>query len=604
MRFRSQVAYGNSFDVTRSARELTRRGGLVDDESLNAGDILPFSPRSRDWRFAFDHYRTLVGGSHQGGSTHVGTELGAVFLQNLMLSLEDYRDLMDKAWAAGITRALIHGFQSQEPNAPWPGNDHFLGLVSESWTPRFPQWRMWKPLADRWARGTMILERGRPRTDVAIYRDGFVTTAATITGELPEVIDSQFGDLPASLRDVLKEVVAPLGDPRPRPFFDTRGLERAGYSLQYLDPVGVRRGVKGVKARDAVLFPKGPGYRALVVDERWMPAATAEALDRASKAGLRVVFVGDLPNRANSARNAVAEDARVRRATARVRARKRTRVVARQDDVAGALRAIGFRPAAEWADPSPLYTQRRTVGRQDVYYVYNASDEHVRVDASFAGSGGVRELDLWTGEETALGARTSRGRVHVPLALAPGGTTVLRFTGRKERRRLATVDRTPLAGAIRVDDFALHVDEAGPGATIAHDIPRRALGDWRSKPGLLLASGVGTYTASFEAPAGDVVRLSLGRIEGAAQVSINGTLVTPELSPRRALDITTLLKPGRNQLRIVLTTTLKNKALALAPLVALTRPAFAIPGTQPYGLFGPVRLIPFAQARVATLPRR
>src|SRR3954453_23734874 len=49
MRFRSQVAYGNSFDVTRSARELARDGGLVDDESLNAGDIKPVGLGSRDW---------------------------------------------------------------------------------------------------------------------------------------------------------------------------------------------------------------------------------------------------------------------------------------------------------------------------------------------------------------------------------------------------------------------------------------------------------------------------------------------------------------------------------------------------------------------------
>src|SRR5206468_1299047 len=52
MRFRSQVAYGNSFDVTRSARTITRRGGLADDESLNAGDRYPFDLFMRDWHFA------------------------------------------------------------------------------------------------------------------------------------------------------------------------------------------------------------------------------------------------------------------------------------------------------------------------------------------------------------------------------------------------------------------------------------------------------------------------------------------------------------------------------------------------------------------------
>src|SRR4051794_1395788 len=636
MKFRSQVAYGNSFDVTRSARELARDGGLVDDESLNAGDIRPFGIGSRDWHFAFDHYRSIVGGSHQGGSNVVGDELGAVFLDNLMMGLPDYRAMMDKAWAAGVTRPLIHGYQSQSAGASWPGDDHFLGIVTDSWNHRtFPQWAMWRPLADYWGRGALVLQQGAPRTDVAVYRDGFVTTAATIPGEAPETLDAQAGALPEGLRDPLKQAVAQKNPPRPHPFFDTEPLERTGFTIEYLDPVGVRDGE--TKGR-GVLFADGPAYRALVVDEEWMPAATAQALDRASQAGLRVVFVGGLPRRADSARDAASEDAALRAAIARIRRRATTRLVAEQADVPDALLDLGVHPASEWSRSWRLYSQRRQIGDTDLYYLWNAADDPVRLTASFDARGAPQRLDLWTGEITDVAQwRQSGDRVRVPIALAPGETTVLAFRPRRDPRAhvvSTTADDTRARGdqvevegrpgsivgvqfsdgssqdvalpgdvpaARDVSDWSLHVDESGPEGTTPRELPVAALGDWRTKPGLNNASGTGTYTATVNLPASWTgadrgARLQLGRVEGAALASVNGRPVSPELSARRALDVTPFLHAGANTLDVVLTTTLKNKAVSVMPLTVQSRPGVgATPGTQAYGLFGPVSLVPYAR---------
>src|SRR4051794_16262535 len=637
MRFRSQVAYGNSFDVTRSARELARDGGLVDDESLNAGDIKPVGLGSRDWHFAFDHYRSIVGGSHQGGSNVVGDELGAVFLDNLMMSLTDYRAIMDKAWAAGVTRPLVHGYQSQSAGAPWPGDDHFLGIVTDSWNHRtFPQWPMWKPLADYWGRGTLLLQQGKPRTDVAVSRAGFVTTAATIPGEVPEPLAAQAGALPEGLRAPLKQAIAERNPPRPQAFFDSEPLERAGFTMEYLDPVGVREGEANSRG---VLFGDGPGYRALVVDEDWMPAATAQALDRASQNGLRVVFARCVPRRANSARDAAAEDATVRAAIARVRRRATTRLVAKQSDVPDALLDLGVRPASEWSHAARVYSQRRQVGDTDVYSLGNATAKPVRMTASFAARGLPRRLDLWTGAITDVAQwRAGGDRIRVPVALAPGETTVLAFAPRRETRAhvvATTADDVTARGTqvevegkpgstvavqfsdgstqdvalpdvpapLTVSDWSLHVDESGPEGTTPRELPLEALGDWRTKPGLTNASGTGTYAATVTLPdawtgADRGVRLQLGRVEGAALASVNDKPVSPELSSRRAVDVTALLHAGRNTLKVVLTTTLKNKAVSVMPLTLRSRPGVgATPGTQPYGLFGPVTLVPVARGR-------
>jgi hypothetical protein len=99
------------------------------------------------------------------------------------------------------------------------------------------------------------------------------------------------------------------------------------------------------------------------------------------------------------------------------------------------------------------------------------------------------------------------------------------------------------------------------------------------------------------------VRLSLGRVEGAAQVYVNHRLADPEITPRGEIEIGRLLHPGSNIVEVVLTTTLKNRAVSLLPLATLSRPVLAAtPGTQPYGLFGPVRLQPYGRATF-TLPR-
>ena len=133
-----------------------------------------------NWRFAFDHFRSVAGGVHQAGETEIGTELGAMFFRDQQASLELYKALMDKEWAAGITRPIIHGFAYQPPGSAWPGRDQFTGVVAQSWNQtNFPQWAMFRALNDYWARGNHVLTRGHPRTDVAVYRDGFLTSAAT-----------------------------------------------------------------------------------------------------------------------------------------------------------------------------------------------------------------------------------------------------------------------------------------------------------------------------------------------------------------------------------------------------------------------------------------
>jgi hypothetical protein len=626
MRFRTQAAFGAALDPTRSARALAHSGAGADDESLNAGDPAPLG--DSNWRFAFDHFRSVAGGVHQGGGTEIGTELGAMFFRDQQASLELYKALMDKEWAAGITRPIIHGFAYQPPGSAWPGRDQFTGIVAQSWNQaNFPQWSMFRALNDYWARGNHVLKRGRPRTDVAVYRDGFLTSAATYQALGTDLPNYQLE--PATGFGVFAD---PQGGQRvddtaalkPTPLFDGEALERAGYTFEYVDPVGLR----GQTGR--TLFPHGPRYRALVLDTRALPAAAAESIASAAEHGLAVVVVGDPPAAGRSGAHPEAEDARVQSAVARLLKAPRVRRVATQADVAAAL---PIRPAMQPSRPLPVYSQRRS----NTFYLWNAGDRAQRFDASFAVRGTPVQLDLWTGAIRRVATwRTRARRTIVPLTLEPGETRVLRFRrahvrhlratstesavlrGRfaelrdtaggertyRVRRRTRHLRLPQLPAPLTPKAWELHVDGVGPNGPEPHDLKLDALADWRDIDTLSGASGTGTYTTTLDLPARWLtprrgVYLQLGAIGGAAQVTVNGRAAGPQVVPDPRIDITRLLHTGANQLRVVVATTLKNRMVALArsgdPNAAIY---LAQPATQPYGLLGPVRLVPFSRTRV------
>ncbi len=481
--------------MTRSARELAQMGGLPDDESLNAGDNVPYDQAGNrtSWRFALDHHRSVTAGAHQGGLNEVSTELGAVFGYAYQMNLGDYKGILDKEWAAGTTRATVHGYTYQSDTATWPGDSTFFDYVSDSWNSEtFPQWGDWRPLNDYWARGTSVLEAGTARADVALYRDGFITTAAQGLGNQPVM----------------------------RPLFDSENLERAGYAVEFLDPQGV---LDPEADGTGVLYPRGPRYKAIVVDERALPAAVAEQLAVEAEQGLAVVLVGDLPSADTSYKNATRGDTRVRQAITRLLDAPKVARVGTQAEAAGALERLGVAPDAKWSAPAQLLTQHRETKTTDYFYLYNATNDPIDVNGSFASSGrpyALEPVDRRDRPGRGLRARAAAARP-MPLQVPALGTTVIAFRkgeaapalhavsttggerGRSRTRtpvelrdtsagartvtvadgttRAATIPALP--GAISPASWRLHVEPESASAAAPLDLQLDALKDWRELPG-------------------------------------------------------------------------------------------------------------------------
>jgi hypothetical protein len=159
-----------------------------------------------------------------------------------------------------------------------------------------------------------------------------------------------------------------------------------------------------------------------------------------------------------------------------------------------------------------------------------------------------------------------------------------------------------------IGPWSLSVDTVGPDGDGKVDLRLERLADWRDIPQLSSASGTGTYAAKLTVPeawlaGGRGALLDLGAIGGMLELQVNGRRVPFASLIDGPRDVTELLKPGENELRASLATTVTNVIVARAQSGDGRYAHFAKNAKQPYGIIGPVRLIPFAEATLASLPR-
>jgi hypothetical protein len=119
--------------------------------------------------------------------------------------------------------------------------------------------------------------------------------------------------------------------------------------------------------------------------------------------------------------------------------------------------------------------------------------------------------------------------------------------------------------------------------------------------GIKYFSGTATYLKSFEVSEawtkGDLrVELSLGELRNVAEVTVNGKPLGILWKPPYKVDVTGLLKPGENELKIDITNLWANRIAGDGKLPRekrVTRITQKVPvqGPHPSGLFGPVQLL-------------
>jgi hypothetical protein len=579
-----------------------------------------------------DDYRSLTGGRNLAGSTILSCEAGAYTGGAYSTTWQKFLRTMGGAYAAGVNQTVIHGFSYADlPGVQWPGYAAFTpyhGAVgyAESWGPRHPTWRHITDMSDYLARVHQVLQTGRPRIDVAVFRQsGYADTGIGAS------------------------------------WFTATGIP-LGWNHEFIsEPL---LSLPSAKVTGGKLAARGPAYQAIFVEgDRFygsdctLSVATARTFLCHTRAGLPIVFLGDWSAPTVPGVDPGGQDAELQEVMAELLAQPAVRQVAAAADVGAALADLGLRPYVSYATGSTLLNAHRYADGVDYFYFCNgkhaetvkppvaAIDHDVTLPRAHPADVPYL-LDLWSGGIARIGAYTESAdgtAVTLRVTLQPGETMVVALgapglfgdrTAGAEHAVATDADTalfdsgrlvvragsdgtytTSLSGGRQVrstisgvpqsmtlSQWDLDVEDWQPGATatqtsvVTHHLTLDALAPWPSVPELADVSGIGTYRATVRLDdawtGGYGALLSLGTVYDTCRVTVNGRLLDPVDHINPVVDLGGHLRRGANTIEVEVATTLGNRLRVSDPAV------YGPAARQPYGLVGPVHLLPYGQAAI------
>ncbi len=517
------------------------------------------------------------------------------------------------------------GLRSADPGVEWPGLTTFEWLYSEMWGPRQPSWKYAKDFGDWIARTQTVLQTGIPRVDIGIYRHKYISVDIKHYG-MPENI---FGD---------------------------QSLANNGYSYVSVSPSTLT--FDNAVITDGLLAANGPGFSAFIVDNS--TNITSEAVSRFleyAQTGFPILFVGTVPE--VTPYYSPSADEYVKAGVQKLLKYPSVRYLSSESQVVSALQDLNISAAATNLQPTPILYVHRWDEPNDVdyFWAYNSDiyTDHA-TEASIKAHGIPYSLDAWTGKITVISNYTIDGdRYKLWVSLRSNQTTILAFAPRgffgdvvvpevhvvstdfqylnfsaSTNQLIArdTVDADhqltlsngsvfelkstgTLQGSTQLQRWNLTVQDWQPGPNpkenytsvyTYHQYALDQLIPWPNITGLVNTSGIGTYTTQFtwlpnSSTAG--AYLDLGPVFMTIRLWINSKWTGIIDVQDAVVDISPYLVEGLNDVKVEVSTTLRNRLLAVNVTQSWTQSTYASRyGTQPYGLIGPVTLLPFLQTEI------
>lgn len=511
----------------------------------------------------------------------------------------DMKAEADLHFLQGINQLVGHGWPYSPPDQPEPGWRMYAAAAFNDHNPWFFAMH---DLTRYLQRVSFALRQGKPANDVALLLPNDDVWATFKAGMQKRVSPTSAAGFDESGSNVtLDESMGRfLGDKVIAQVLD------AGFNLDFID----------ADAIDAVGIP----YRALILpDVDRIPLATYRKIADFARRGGIVIATRRLPATAPGLLHADEESAEIAALShALFGGEVKTAAFVRDEDALGTTLAKLTPPDMTLTPAVPaIGFIHRTLEQGDLYFVANTSNlpqhtsAHFRIAAQHA-----EEWDAFTGAVRGL-----PNPEKIDLELAPCESRLIYFSadatqGSAERGQVETVR----------DDLSRNWKVTFGRTGIAEQMDR--LGSWSDIPRTRFFSGQATYEKSFNLEkASDAagVRLILdfgvaspeafpsppgsnnmkayldAPVRDVAEVYVNGTLAGFVWRPPYRVDVTKYLRPGRNELRVVVGNTAINE-LAGQPLpdYRLLNDRYGLrfvpQGMEhleplPSGLLGPVRLI-------------
>lgn len=508
----------------------------------------------------------------------------------------EYKRLADTSFCDGLNRITFHTFAHTPPSGGIPGNMYHAGEhfnVNATW------WNQSGPMLAYFSRCCYLLQQGVPVGDVCYY---YGDAAPNLVATRRIGPDSKRLD---------GATCAHCNRPNPAPA-DALG---SGYDYDVIDSEVIQNRLQ-VKDGKLVLS-HGVSYEALVLPPiEEMPLPVLAKLEKLVLEGATVL--GPRPMRTPSLADYSNSDEKVREITGRLwgavtdappqdKVVGKGRVIPDRKRVREVLMGQGIGPDFSYTSPgTPAdldYIHRRTLN-SDIYFVSNTQMAYADAECTFRVHG--RKPQFWHADTGAITPCTGYTRVaggmKLRVRLPPAGSVFVVFSGDVTAdlpEPLKMVDGKPL----------LPLDITGPwevrfppnrGAPESCTLDKLVSWTEMSDDGIKYFSGTATYLKTFEVSEawlkGDHrIELSLGELRNVAETTLNGKPLGILWKPPYIYDVTGLVRPGKNELKIEITNLWANRIVGDEKVPRekrITRITQKLPvqGPHPSGLFGPVQL--------------
>ena len=462
----------------------------------------------------------------------------------------DIKAEADLHFLEGINQLIGHGWPYTPPGVEYPGWRFYAAGVFDE---KNPWWIVMPDLAKYLQRVSYLLRQGQPANDVALYLPNSDAWASFSTGRVHMI-------------DTLRELVGPDVIP---------GILESGYGFDFFDDAAL--GKIGRVEKDGLRLGANR-YRVVVLPgvER-IPLETLRKLEEFVRGGGVLIATRRLPSLAPGLQATAAEQNQVREIVSRLfeGPAPSAHLVKEEKSEFGQTLVRLLQPDIQLSPAVPQIglVHRQTAGAE-IYYVANTSNTSHSVVATFRQRDMQPEWwDPMTGDifPADVLSQTEKGTA-IRLDLEPYASRILIFSKRKlppsKRGNASAVSN--IAGSMDISK-GWKVTFEGNGSTMMDH-----LRSWTDDEATRYFSGAATYEKSVEVNRsmlreGLRVQLDFGEGEAlpeqpikagmqvwfdppvreAAVVYLNDQRVGSVWCPPYELDLTGLLKPGENRLRIV-----------------------------------------------------
>ena len=511
-------------------------------------------------------------------------------------SLEQLKLCSDLHFLSGINAlyGVTYAYSPVELGSPgWPP---YFGPVTNHTQPFWPYFSY---LADYIQRASYILQQGKPVADVLLYLPAEDSMAENGIEQLL---------LNWATRDRMASNGAPpefrLKNALHYEADVVKTMVTNGYSFDGIDTFVFNGSLRVENGR----LRCGDGEYAVLVLPNLVgiDVASMEKIAEFVRQGGTVIATRRLPQKAFGMRNRDHNQARLAELVGRIFAPDGRGVLA-HDEKQGFLQVLRRTPPdIHFVEPGPHvgFVHRKTA-EMHLYFLANTSEHAWSSEATFrVGTMAAERWDLRTGEISTIPSQSVAGGTRVTVRLGPLESAVFAFSRRGGRPRSAPAPSSHGKSAspplFLESDWKLHFDQVQ-----IPPIQLDRLKSWTEISAIQFFSGCGTYETEFEItkPRRSHLILDLGEVREIAEVAVNGRTAGVLWMRPHQIEITSLVLPGKNHLRIQVCNLLINKVLGAGPIdysavYARYGKRFPpgdewkeVPEPLPSGLLGPVKLI-------------